>query len=206
MRARVIAVGVVAIAALGIGLWRPWRAAEPAPEDESTPADTNAGVAEAPPAPAPAAAPPASDAGPMPAPAARLPVVRLPPRDAAVASRDAGDENRARFRALHQAMANATPDAARLYANFARLRVVAPAEAMTLVEMKQRGVPQEQLVAYVKENFHDLASRAIALRWLGVAGGAAVGQAPPPIPGQPSAAPTSDPLRATGTLTRTDGG
>jgi hypothetical protein len=103
-------------------------------------------------------------------------MARLAARDAGAAPLDGGDERRARFRALHQAMASPTPDAARLYASFARLRVVAPAEAMTLVEMKQRGVPQDQLVVYVKENFHDLAARAIALRWLGVAGGAAVGE------------------------------
>ena len=66
-----------------------------------------------------------------------------------------------------------------MYASFARLRVVAPPEAMTLADMKQRGVPQDQLVAYVKQNFHDLAAQGIALRWLGVAGGAAVGEARP---------------------------
>jgi hypothetical protein len=182
MRARLIAVVIVAAAAIGIGAWRPWRDAAPAPEDETANTDTNASAAAAPPAPAPPpleAVPPATDAGPDPARGPRLPVARLAARDAGAATPDGGDERRARFRAMHQAMSNATPDAARLYASFVRLRMVAPAEAMTLVEMKQQGVPQDQLVAYVKQNFHDLAAQGIALRWLGVGGGAAAGEVRP---------------------------
>ena len=106
------------------------------------------------------------------------------------------DENRARFRALHQAMVTATPEAARLYGAFVRSRVPAPPEAKTLVEMKQRGVPQDELVAFVKSNFHDLPARAIALRWLGVGAGAGCPVRPPP----------SDPTPATGSLVRRDGG
>jgi len=55
-------------------------------------------------------------------------------------------------------------------------------------------VPQEELVAFVNSNFHDLPARAIALRWLGVGAGGLV--RPPP----------SDPTPATGSLVRRDAG
>src|SRR6185503_257691 len=94
----------------------------------------------------------------------------------------ADDENRARFRALHHAMVTATPEASRLYGAFVRSRVPAPPEAQTLVAMKQRGVPQDELIAFVKSNFHDLPARAIALRWLGVGAGAGLVGPPPSDP------------------------
>jgi hypothetical protein len=120
---------------------------------------------------------------------------RLAARDAGAAAPDAADgENRARFRALHQAMVTATPEAARLYGAFVRSRVPAPPEAKTLVDMKQRGVPQDELIAFVKSNFHDLPARAIALRWLGVGAGAGLPR------------PPADPTPPTGTLVRRDAG
>jgi hypothetical protein len=164
------------------------RARAPASAGETVETAANVDVPAPPPAPA---------EGPTlvapPAPAA--PIARRAVRDGGAAP-DAGDENRARFRALHQALQNTTPDAARLFANFARLQVVAPAEAKTLIEMKQRGVPEAELVAYVKNNFPpDLPARAIALRWLGVAGGAAVN----PAAAAPGAAPVTGTLTPRGT-------
>jgi hypothetical protein len=199
MRGRVVVIAILAVAAIGISLWQPWRDAAPAPADVSA----EAGAAgEQPAAAAPPAAPPrkdaAPDAGTAAPPGARL-TGRLAARDAGAAAPDAADdENRARFRALHQAMVTATPEASRLYGAFVRSRVPAPPEAQTLVAMKQRGVPQDELIAFVKSNFHDLPARAIALRWLGVGAGAGVSR--PAAAGQPPAAP------ATGTLVRRDAG
>jgi len=200
MRGRVFVIAALAIAAIGISLWQPWRDAEPTPADVTAEegAAGAAGVAGPPAAAPPPAAPPrqeaAPDAGPAAAPGARL-FGRLAARDAGTAAPDAAvDAHRARFRALHEAMMTATPEAARLYGAFVRSRVPAPPEAKTLVAMKQRGVPQDELVAFVNNNFHDLPARAIALRWLGVGGGGLV--RPPP----------SDPTPATGTLVHRDGG
>ena len=198
MRVRGIAVVAVLAGAIGVAVWRPWRDAGPSPEDVSRSADPTANVA-APPPPQAAAPPPVPDPA-VPAPDPRSPIARLAARDAWVPP-DAGEANAARFRALHQAMANTTPDAARLYANFARMRITPPPEAKTLIEMQQRGEPRDQLIKYARENFHDLVARAIALRWLGVGSVPAAGAASPPA-GRPAADPTS----VTGTLTRRDGG
>jgi hypothetical protein len=204
MRAMVIALVVVAAAAIGIAVWRSSRVGGPPASPELTASAPSEDVA-APPA---AAQPPPPVAVPAVTPEAAAaaaakhpgwPVVRVAARDGGAAPLDAGADDRARFRALHQALASATPDAARLYANFIRMKVAAPAEAKTLIAMKQRGVPQDQLVAYVKSSFPpDLPARAIALRWLGVGGGAAVG-----VEGSQ---PSSDPRSVTGTLTRSDAG
>jgi hypothetical protein len=198
MRGRVVVIAILAVAAIGISLWQPWRDAGPAPADVSPEAG---GAGEAPAAAAPPPAPasprqePAPDAGPAATPGARL-SSRMAARDAGAAPPDAADdENRRRFHALHQAMRTATPEAARLYGAFVRSRVPAPPEAKTLVEMKQRGVPQDELVAFVKSNFPDLPARAIALRWLGVGAGTGLVRPPP-----------ADPTPATGTLVRRDAG
>jgi hypothetical protein len=198
MRGRVVVIAILAVAAIGISLWQPWRDAGPAPADVS-PEAVAAGEAPAaappPPAPAQPRQEPAPDAGPAATPGARL-SSRMAARDAGAAPPAAADdENRARFHALHQAMVTATPEAARLYGAFVRSRVPAPPEAKTLVEMKQRGVPQDELVAFVKSNFPDLPARAIALRWLGV--GASPGLVRPPA---------ADPTPATGSLVRRDAG
>jgi len=195
MRGRGVVIAVLAVAAIGLSLWQPWRDAGPAP-DVSAQADAAREQPTVALPPTPPRPEPALDAGAAPARARALPVARLAARDAGAASPDAADdENRARFRALHQAMVTATPEAARLYGAFVRSRVPAPPEAKTLVEMKQRGVPQDELIAFVKSNFHDLPARAIALRWLGVGAGAVVVRPPP-----------SDPIPATGSLVRRDGG
>jgi hypothetical protein len=197
MSGRVVVIAILAVAAIVISLWQPWRDAGPAPADLGPPAD---GAGE-PGAAAPPAAPPrreaAPDAGTAVAPGARL-SGRLAARDAGAAAPDAAvDENRMRFRALHKAMIAATPEAARLYGAFVRSRVPAPPETMTLVAMKERGVPQDELVAFVKSNFHELPARAIALRWLGVGAGTGTGLVRPS---------PSDPTPATGSLVRRDGG
>ena len=193
MRGRVVVIAILVVAAIGISLWQSWRDAEPAP-DVSAPA----GAAGEPAAVAAPAPPPRQEAAPdagTAAPGARL-SGRLVARDVGVAPTDVqDDENRARFRAMHQAMVTATPEAARLYGAFVRSGVPAPPETKALVAMKQRGVPQDELVAFVKSNFHDLPARAIALRWLGVGTGPGLVRPPP-----------SDPAPATGTLVRRDGG
>jgi len=200
MRGRIVVIAILAAAAIGIGVWQPWRGAAPAPD-----VSPQAGAAgEQPAAAAPPVEPPrqeaAPDAGTAAAPGARL-SLRLAARDAGAAAPDAvDDENSARSRALHQAMVTTTPEVARLYGAFARSRVPAPPEAKTLVAMKQRGVPQDELVAFVKSNFHDLPARAIALRWLGVGAGAGAGAGVVPPP------PPSDQTPATGTLVRRDAG
>ena len=199
MRGRVIVVAILAVAAIGISLWQPWRGAGPAPDvSAQAGAAGETAVAAAPPAPPPrqAAAP---DAATVAAPGPRL-FGRLSARDAGAAAPDAaGDAHRARFGALHQAMVTTTPEAARLYGAFALSRVPVPPEAKTLVAMKQRGVPQEELVAFVKSNLHDLPARAIALRWLGVGGGTGVMR--PPVgpdrqPAPSSAATAASPIRS----------
>ena len=205
MRGRVVVIAILAVAAIGISLWQPWRDAGPAPADVSAQAD----AAGEQPAAASPAAPPQAGAGarcgrrrragqracrsPSGRARRRAPRRRMPH----------DDENRARFRALHQAMVTATPEAARLYGAFVRSRVPAPPEAKTLVEMKQRGVPQDELIAFVKSNFHDLPARAIALRWLGVGAGtglvAAAAAGPDPgdrQPRPPRRRLASDPIRS----------
>jgi hypothetical protein len=73
------------------------------------------------------------------------------------------------------ALTATTPEGARLNADYARARLPVPPEARTLVAMRSRGVPQEQLVAYVRTSFpKGILVRAVALRWLGV--GAAPGR------------------------------
>ena len=198
MRGRVIVVAILAVAAIGISLWQPWRGAGPAPD-----VSAQAGAAGEPAAAALPAAPPRQeprpDAGAARAPARVWPIARLGARDAGAAPLDVhDDENRARLRAMHEAMVAGTPEVARLYGAFVRSRVPAPPEAKTLIEMKQRGVPQDVLVQFVNSTFHDLPARAIALRWLGVGGGTGLVQPPP------AGQPPSDP--ATGTLVRRDGG
>jgi hypothetical protein len=76
--------------------------------------------------------------------------------------------NDARFRALRQAVLTTPPDAARLYADFAKAGVATPREVRTLLEMKDRGTSHDDLVAYVRTSFpNDVITRGIALRWLG---------------------------------------
>ena len=83
------------------------------------------------------------------------------------APRDPSDTNEARFTALHQAVVTTTPEAARLYSDFARAGVETPAQARTLVQLKQRGTPHDDMVAYVRTSFpNDVIARAVALRWL----------------------------------------
>ncbi len=169
MRGRVIVIAILAVAAIGISLWRPWRDAGPAPDVS---AEEGAAAEPAAAAPPPRQEPP-PEASPAPAPARAWPVTRLAARDAGPAALDvADDKNRARLRALHEAMVATTPEVARLYGAFARAHVPAPPEAKTLIEMKQRGVPQHVLVNFVNGTFQDLPARAIALRWLGVGAGA----------------------------------
>jgi len=194
MRGRVVVIATLVVAAIGISLWQPWRDAGPAPDVSAQADAAGAPVAAAPPAtPPPQAAAP--DAGTAAAPGARL-FGRLAARDGGAAAPDAADDaHRARFRALHQAMVTTTPEAARLYGAFVRSRVPVPPETKTLVAMKQRGVPQDELVAFVKSNFHDLPARAIALRWLGVGAGTGLVRPPP-----------ADPTPATGSLVRRDAG
>jgi hypothetical protein len=197
MRGRIVIIAVLVVAAIAISLWQPWRDAGPAPADVSPQAVAVGEPAGAPPPAAPSRQGAAPDAGAASAPVARL-SGRRAARDAGASAPDAGDEeNRARFRALHQAMVTATPEAARLYGAFVRSRVPAPPETMTLVAMKERGVPQDELVAFVKSNFHELPARAIALRWLGVGAGTGTGLVRPS---------PSDPTPATGSLVRRDGG
>ena len=197
MRGRVIVIAILAVAAIGISLWQPWRDAGPAPD-----VSAEAGAAGEPAAAALPAAPPRQEPPPD-AGAARAPARVVAHRTSGRSRRGrraAGcpdDENRARLRAMHEAMVAATPEVARLYGAFVRSRVPAPPEAKTLIEMKQRGVPQDVLVQFVNSTFHDLPARAIALRWLGVGAGRSVR---PPSAGQPP----SDP--ATGTLVRRDAG
>jgi hypothetical protein len=71
-----------------------------------------------------------------------------------------------------------------------------PAEARTLIEMREGGASQEELVDYVRTSFPPgIAVRAIALKWLGVGANAGAGlglQRTPPAP--------------MGTVNRRDGG
>jgi hypothetical protein len=119
-------------------------------------------VAAAPPAPVAAAAPVAATPSVAEPEPKRQPPARpgaRPPADPFV-----------------DALMATTPEGARLNADYARAHLPAPAEARTLIEMRRRGVPQDQLVAYVRTSFpKGILVRAIALRWLGV--GATAGQA-----------------------------
>lgn len=100
--------------------------------------------------------------------------------------------NEARFKALHQAVVTTTPDAARLYADFGKAGLTTPPQARTLVEMKQRGTPHDDLVAYVRTSFpNDVLARAVALRWLDAGSAAHV-------------SPSATPPRALGELVKRD--
>jgi hypothetical protein len=77
-----------------------------------------------------------------------------------------------------------TPEAARLYSDFAKAGITTPPQARTLVEMKQSGTAHEDLVAYVRTSFpNDVIARAVALRWLRADSGAHL----PPDPNPPRA-------------------
>jgi hypothetical protein len=146
--------------------------------------------------PVPAADVPAAPAVP-PAPAAAAPSPSRPPGPAPVAAPAPSEAtNDARSRALHDAIAGTTPEAARLYAELARAGQPTPPEARKLVEMKAAGATPEALVAYVRSSFpRNVLMRAVALRWLGL--GAAAGRVPlsPATPAAPF-----------GTLAPADGG
>jgi hypothetical protein len=155
-----------------------WRTRHEAPGPTS--------VEEAVPAPAPARIV-SSTPPPLPTPEGT-------PRTAAPVApeREPTATNEERSVALHQALATTTPEAARLYADLAKAGVATPAEARTLVEMKQGGAAHDELVAYVRSSFpKDMITRAVALRWLD-AGSAT----------RPS--PTSSPSRSLGTLVKRD--
>ena len=124
---------------------------------------------------------PTEEAAPVPVPA-RVVVSAAPPaappertRGATTpqaTAREPHETNELRFTALHQAVATTTPDAARLYSDFAKVGVATPAQARTLAELKQRGTSHDDMVAYVRTSFpNDVIARAVALRWLD--GGAA---------------------------------
>jgi len=119
-------------------------------------------------APAPVAAPVAVSAPPPTAP----PEHTRGPTTPQTTAREPHDTNEGRFTALHQAAVTTTPEAARLYSDFAKVGVAMPAQARTLAELKQRGARHDDMVAYVRASFpDDVIARAVALRWLD--GGAA---------------------------------
>ena len=134
-------------------IWQTQRAvSEVMPAEDTTPAPLPARVVD-------------STARP-PAPPERTRGATTPdtdPRD----QRDPSDTNEARLTALHQAIATTTTEAARLYSDFAKAGVATPAQARTLVQLKQRGTPHDDMVAYVRTSFpNDVIARAVALRWL----------------------------------------
>ena len=119
-------------------------------------------------APAPLAARIVVSAAPPTAPPERTRGATMPQTTA----REPHDANEVRFTALQQAVGATTPEAARLYADFAKVGLAMPAEARTLAELKQRGARHDDMVAYIRASFpDDVIARAVALRWLD--GGAA---------------------------------
>lgn len=89
------------------------------------------------------------------------------------AARESSAPNEARFEALQRAIVTTTPEAARLYSDFAKAGIATPPQARALVKMKDDGTSHDHLVAYVKTSFpNDVIARAVALRWLGAGSGA----------------------------------
>lgn len=147
----------VALAAL-VAVFSVWRARPEVPGP--TPAETVV------PAPLPARV--VNSTAPPPAPPQRT--LRAP---TPVAAEPEASANDAQFRALHQALVTTTPEAARLYSDFAKAGVTTPPQARTLVQMKQRGTSHDDLVAYGRTSFpNDVIARAVALRWLDAGSGA----------------------------------
>ena len=153
---------MIAVAALAFVVWRRGGARE----------ELAAPVAEAPaevkpPEPAPAtvdAAAPAPVAAQLPDAAVAIapPAPRRQPAPPQAAVAPAGDP-------FVDALRATTAEGARLNADYARARIPAPPQARTLIELRERGVPQAQLVDYVRASFpKGILVRAIALRWLGV--------------------------------------
>jgi hypothetical protein len=155
-RALVFGLGIAAASAFFV-----WK------RDRPQPVKTPPEVAPAAAAPEPViVSPPPAAPGDAAAPVAEPAPKRSP--SAKPAARPPGDP-------FVDALMATTPEGARLNADYARARLPAPAEARTLIDMRRRGVPQEQLVAYVRTSFpKGILVRAIALRWLGV--GAANGK------------------------------
>ena len=180
MRARKIAIVVAAVAVAAVLVWRPWR------DDEPVPAEDVAAAAVEPPAVAPPAPPPA-EAVAAPGTVAASPAAPPPPLELARAAAlarlpDAGvvpivptSENRGRLQELYKVVGGATPQAARLYVEFARAGRPVPPAARRLLEMKRAGASHDELADYVRSSFPESSDRAIAMRWLD----AGVGAGPP---------------------------
>lgn len=164
---RLVLVLGLAAAAIALVVWRRERPLPAAPPAEVTPpvavglpvVPPDAATPPTPAAPAPPAPAPPAPTLAAPAPKRPTPARPQPPADPFV-----------------DALTATTPEGARLNADYARARIPAPAEARALIDMRRRGLPQDQLVAYVRTSFpKGILVRAIALRWLGV--GATAGQA-----------------------------
>ena len=175
MRRLLIAGAVIAVVIAVFTIGRTRREVpEPTPAEAVVPAPLPARIVEA--------------TVPPPAPPDRT----LRPTAPVVVRREPSVPNEERITALHQVVMTTTPDAARLYADFAKAGVTTPPQAQTLIQMKQRGTPHDDLVAYVNSTFpNDLIARAVALRWLGTGSAA-------------HRPPDTKPLRPLGELVKRD--
>jgi hypothetical protein len=182
---RTILLGL-AVAGAAVALWLRLRT-QP---DEAPPA-TVAPVAAAPepvrPTPPPVEPPPIAPATTPPTAA-----VESPPPTAVAPAPPAARHDRpdagvpgSPAQTLRQALAGATLDESRLFAEIARTGRPVPPEAHTLVEMKKAGASAADLAAYVRSSFPpDLITRANALKWIRIN---VPGPVPPASDGKPQA-------------------